>query len=145
MPHLCVESAAVYHGACSSRDFSRPKWLGLAPRGISPRRNRAGLAALVARLEQKLGRAKAVQSDLAEKEAGREAQGTAYEVALAGEAAAKKAEAKAKKARKAAEAEAKKARGAPRVGMRRRGREKLVGHNRTPGRLRSRFGSLAPG
>ena len=65
--------------------------------------------ALVARLEQKLGKAKAVQSELAEKEAGREAQGKAYEAALAGEAAAKKAEAEAKKARQAAEAEAKKA------------------------------------
>lgn len=65
--------------------------------------------ALVARLEQKLGRAKAVQSELAEKEAGREAQGKIYEAALAGEAAARKAEGEAKKARKAAEAEAKKA------------------------------------
>ena len=58
------------------------------------------------RLEQKLGRATAVQSELAAKEAGREAQGKIYEAALAGEAAAKKAEGE---ARKAAEAEAKKA------------------------------------
>jgi hypothetical protein len=64
---------------------------------------------LVGRLEQKLGRAKAVQSELAAKEAGREAQGKIYEAALAGEAAARKAEGEAKKARKAAEAEAKKA------------------------------------
>ncbi|MEO5730600.1 MAG: hypothetical protein ABI134_07740, partial [Byssovorax sp.] len=64
--------------------------------------------ALVARLEQKLGRAKAAQSELAGKEAEREAQGKAYEAALAGEAAAKKAEADARKATKAAAAEAKK-------------------------------------
>jgi hypothetical protein len=64
--------------------------------------------ALVARLEQKLGRAKAVQSELAGKAAEAEAQGEEYKAALAGEAAARKAEAEARKARKAAEAETKK-------------------------------------
>ena len=65
---------------------------------------------LVARLEQKLGRAKAVQGELAAKEADREAQEKAHEAALAVEADAKKAEGAAKKARKAAEAAAKRLR-----------------------------------
>jgi hypothetical protein len=65
--------------------------------------------ALVARLEQKLGRAKAVQEELAQKGAEREAQVKAHEEALAGAAAAKKVEAEARKAAKVAAVAAKKA------------------------------------
>lgn len=64
--------------------------------------------ALVARLEQKLGRAKAVQGELAGKEAEREAQGKAHEEALAEQAAARVGEDEARKKRKAAEAAARK-------------------------------------
>jgi hypothetical protein len=63
---------------------------------------------LVARLEQKLGRARAVQGALAAKEAEREEQEKAHEAAVAAEAAAKKAEGEAKKATKEARAAAKK-------------------------------------
>lgn len=64
--------------------------------------------ALVARLEQKLGRARAVQSELAGKAADAATQGEEYKQALAGEAAARKTEGEARKARQAAEAETKK-------------------------------------
>jgi hypothetical protein len=66
--------------------------------------------ALVARLEQKLGRAKATQGDLAEKDVARAAQAKAHEAALAVKEAATKAEADAKKAKQEATEAAKKTR-----------------------------------
>ncbi len=84
------------HAAAAGGSAGNPSTLG-------------GANALVARLEQRLGRAKSVQSDLAAKEAALAAANAAHAKAVADEKAAKAAVAAAKVAERAAAAAARKA------------------------------------